>query len=118
MFRESNPTYGAPDRIRILISDGIGVEEDPPRIQQPCIYCFNCAKICPVQAIKADWEARAATVKQNFARYRKTLDAAVERGEFRWGIDPDSIDADDPLYKRLERNIKEGGPGDLPSSEA
>lgn len=86
---------------------GIGVEEDPPRIQQPCIYCWNCAKICPVQAIKADWEKRAAVVRENYARYRKTLDEAAAQGRFRWHIDPNSIDVDDPLHKKLERKVRE-----------
>ncbi len=98
--------------------DGIGVEEDPPRIQQPCIYCWNCAKICPVQAIEADWEARAAVVRENFAKYRKTLDEAVERGVFRWCIDPDTIDVDDPLYKQLDRKVGEEQSGNPPERDA
>ncbi len=98
--------------------DGIGVEEDPPRIQQPCIYCWNCAKICPVQAIEADWEARAAAVRENFAKYRKTLDEAAERGVFRWCIDPDTIDIDDPLYKQLDRKVKEEQGKNPPAQDA
>jgi ferredoxin len=98
--------------------DGIGVEEYPPRIQQPCIYCWNCAKICPVQAIKADWEKRAAAVRDNYSRYRKTLDEAAERGEFRWRIDPDSIEVNDPLYKQLERKIEGKQTGNRPTKDA
>jgi flavodoxin/ferredoxin len=50
---------------------GIDVEEDPPRIQRPCIYCWSCAKICPVQAIEADWEKRAAAFRDNYTRTAK-----------------------------------------------
>ena len=28
------------------------------------------------------------------------------RGEFRWLIDPETINCDDPLYKQREREIK------------
>ncbi len=98
--------------------DGIRVDEDPPRIQQPCIYCWNCAKICPVQAIEADWGKRAAAVRGNYARYRKTLDQAVERGEFRWRIDPESIRVDDPLYQQLRREAMQWGAGNPPTPDA
>jgi flavodoxin/ferredoxin len=82
---------------------GIDVEADPPRIQAPCIYCWYCAKICPEVAIEADWEGLVGLAPENYARYRKALDEAAARGEFRWLIDPDSLDLDDPLYKQRER---------------
>jgi len=85
---------------------GIDVEADPPRIQDPCIYCWYCAKICPELAIEADWDGLVALAPENYARYRKALDEAAARGEFRWLIDPDSLDLDDPLYKQREREIK------------
>jgi ferredoxin len=91
--------------------DGIGVEEEPVRVQDPCVYCFNCAKIYPVQAIDADWEKRAVPVRENFVNHRKTLEEAVERGEFRWRMDPETIDLDDSLYKQLKRKAEKGSRG-------
>ena len=88
---------------------GIDVEADPPRIQDPCIYCWYCAKICPSLAIEADWDEMVAIAPTNYAEYRKALDEAAARGEFRWLIDPDSLDFDDPLYKQREREIEGKG---------
>jgi flavodoxin/ferredoxin len=85
---------------------GIDVEADPPRIQDRCIYCWYCAKICPELAIEADWDSVVPIAPQNYARYREVLEEAAARGEFRWLMDPDSIDFDDPLYKQREREIK------------
>jgi flavodoxin/NAD-dependent dihydropyrimidine dehydrogenase PreA subunit len=85
---------------------GIDVEADPPRIQDPCIYCWYCAKICPEVAIEADWDGAVGLAPQNYARYREVLDEAAARGEFRWLMDPDSLDFEDPLYKQREREIK------------
>ena len=85
---------------------GIDVEVEPPRIQQPCIYCWNCAKICPSLAIEADWDMLVAMAPENYAGYRQALDEAAARGEFRWLIDPDSLDFDDPLYKQREREVR------------
>ena len=89
--------------------DGIDPEADPPRIQDPCIYCWNCAKICPELAIEADWDGVVSIAPQNYARYREVLEEAAARGEFRWLMDPDSLDFDDPLYKQREREIKGKG---------
>lgn len=88
---------------------GIDVEAEPPRIQDPCIYCWNCAKICPELAIEADWGGLVAMAPDNFAAYRKALDEAAARGRFRWLVDPDSIDVNDPLYQQLERERKGKG---------
>ncbi len=86
---------------------GIDVEADPPRIQSPCVYCWYCAKICPTLAIEADWDILVTMAPENYARYRQALDEAAARGEFRWLIDPDSLDFDDPLYKQRERELEE-----------
>ena len=91
---------------------GIDVEADPPRIQEPCTYCWYCAKICPTLAIEADWDMLVAMAPDNYAQYRKALDDAAARGEFRWLIDPDSINFDDPLYKQREREIAGEEPAD------
>jgi flavodoxin/Fe-S-cluster-containing hydrogenase component 2 len=91
---------------------GIDVEADPPRIQQPCIYCWFCAKICPVLAIDADWDVLVAMAPENYARYREALDEAAARGEFRWLIDPDSMNFDDPLYKQRQREFDQAESAD------
>ncbi len=85
---------------------GIDVEADPVRIQEPCIYCWYCAKICPALAIEADWDMLVAMAPENYARYRQALDEAAAKGEFRWLIDPDSLNFEDPLYKQRERELK------------
>jgi flavodoxin/ferredoxin len=85
---------------------GIDVEADPPRIQTSCIYCWNCVKTCPTVAIEADWDALVANAPETYARYRRELDKAAARGEFRWLIDPDTLDFDDPLYKQRQRKLE------------
>jgi hypothetical protein len=42
----------------------------------------------------------------NYKKYREELDKAAARGEFRWLMDPDSLDFEDVLYKQREREIK------------
>jgi flavodoxin/ferredoxin len=85
---------------------GIDVASAPPRIQNPCIYCWYCVKICPTCAIEADWNILVNMAPGNYARYINVLKAAEEKGEFRWLIDPNDIDYDDPLFKQREREVK------------
>ncbi|MFB0561200.1 MAG: EFR1 family ferrodoxin [Candidatus Lokiarchaeia archaeon] len=85
---------------------GIDVEADPPRIQNPCIYCLYCWKICPTLAIEADWKFLSTFGPEMYARLRQELDKAEASGEFRWLIDPDSLNFNDPLYKQRERELK------------
>ncbi len=89
--------------------DGIDPEADPPRMQDPCVYCYYCAKICPEVAIVADWEKVVPIAPPNYKRYREVLEEAAARGEFRWLMDPDSLDFEDVLYKQRERELKEKG---------
>jgi hypothetical protein len=42
----------------------------------------------------------------HYARLRKWLDEAAERGEFRWRVDPDSIDFNDYMHKQRERALE------------
>jgi flavodoxin/ferredoxin len=85
---------------------GIDIESDPPRIQDPCIYCWYCAKICPSASIEADWTGLVRMAPESYARYIKALNEAEARGEFRWLVDPDSMNYDDPLYKQQIRQVK------------
>lgn len=87
--------------------DGIEIEADPPRIQDPCIYCWNCAKICPTCSIETDWSGFDGIAASQYAKYIKALNDAEARGEFRWLVDPDSMNYDDPLHKQRERMLKE-----------
>jgi flavodoxin/ferredoxin len=84
---------------------GIDVEAEPPRIQNPCIYCYHCWSVCPTLAIEGNWDAWAFFAPESHARYRRELDKAAARGEFRWLINPDSINFDDPVYKQREREL-------------
>jgi flavodoxin/ferredoxin len=85
---------------------GIDIEAEPPRLQEPCIYCYRCTIVCPAMAIEFDWERMAARNKDSFAMYRRELEEAEAKGEFRWLVDPDSINLDDPLYKQRRRKLK------------
>ncbi len=86
--------------------NGIDIESDPPRIQEPCIYCFHCASICPTCSIDADWSQMVKLAPKNYTRYRKALNEAKTRGEFRWLVDPDTVDTSYPLHKQRKNDIK------------
>ena len=85
---------------------GIDAQAEPPRIQVPCIYCFRCVMVCPVLAIEGDWTGMVANNPAHYARLRKWLDEAAARGEFRWRVDPDSIDFNDTMHKQRERALE------------
>ena len=85
---------------------GIDLSSNPPRLQTPCIYCWRCVNICPTQSISADWRQLVAAIPDNYARYKRELDQAAARGEFRWLIDPETIDFAAPLYKQLKQPTK------------
>ena len=87
---------------------GIDIDARPPRIQDPCMYCWRCVTICPTLSVEADWEPLVAMAPANYASYKKELNKVAARGEFRWLIDPDSIDLSDPLYQQWQRELKEG----------
>jgi flavodoxin/ferredoxin len=86
--------------------NGIDIESRPPRIQEPCIYCLHCASTCPTCSIEADWSQLVKMAPKNYARYKKALNDAKDRGEFRWLIDPETVDCSYPLHKQREREIK------------
>lgn len=86
--------------------NGIDIEADPPRLQTPCIYCYYCVEVCPVYALDSDWEAMESMNPDHYARLREWLDKAVAKGEFRFLMDPDSLDFDNTLRKQWERQRK------------
>lgn len=86
--------------------NGIDIESDPMRIQEPCVYCFHCASNCPTCSIEADWSGMVDMAPANYARYREALNHAEERGEFRWLVDPETVDCSYPLHKQRENEIK------------
>lgn len=86
--------------------EGIDIEADPVRIQNPCIYCWNCVKICPTCSIETDWSGFDSIAPSQYRKYIKALNDAEARGEFRWLVDPDSMNYDDPLHKQREREVK------------
>lgn len=87
--------------------NGIDIEAEPPLIQDPCIYCWNCAKICPTCSIETDWTAMDGLAPSTYKKYIQALNDAEARSEFRWRVDPDSMNYDDPLHKQRERQLKE-----------
>jgi formate hydrogenlyase subunit 6/NADH:ubiquinone oxidoreductase subunit I len=84
---------------------GIDIAADPPRIQEPCMYCWRCVTICPTLSVEADWEPLVDMAPKNYARYKKELDKVAARGGFRWLVDPESINVDDPLYKQRQHEL-------------
>ena len=85
--------------------DGIDVFADPPRIQEPCSFCWHCVNVCPVLAIEADWSGWIAHSPSAFERHRRELDVEAEKGNFRWLLDPDTIDPTKPLIKEREEQL-------------
>jgi len=85
---------------------GIDVQADPPRIQDPCIYCLQCVMECPTLAIEADWSMMASTNRDHYARLRECLEDAEARGRFRWRMDPDTLDVDDIMIRQFQRALK------------
>jgi flavodoxin/ferredoxin len=81
---------------------GIDLEATPPSLQSPCISCWNCVSRCSALAITADWKRLIAFAPEYFARCRKELDREAEKGNFRWLIEPDSVDVSDVFI--LKRN--------------
>jgi flavodoxin/ferredoxin len=85
---------------------GIDLEADPPRLQDPCIFCWRCVNVCAELAISADWDGLVARAPAFYERYRRELERAEARGEFRWLIDPDRIDPTESLFGKLKRARK------------
>jgi flavodoxin/ferredoxin len=78
--------------------DGIDIEADPPSIQNPCIYCYRCVMVCPeiaIDAVDGDWGTLQSNMPVSYQVYRERLDAAASRGEFKWLMDPDTINFED-----------------------
>lgn len=90
-------------------AQGIDISSDPPRIQDPCICCWRCVTICPTLAVEADWAPLAAMAPESYTLFREELDRAAARGEFRWLVDPETIDLNNPLYKQREYETKSKG---------
>lgn len=82
------------------------MEKEPPRIQDPCIYCWRCVNVCPTLSIGADWDYLVSLATSNFARYKKELDKAAASGDFRSLIDPQKVRFDNPLYRQRQRELK------------
>ena len=85
--------------------DGIDIDLEPPRIQNPCIHCWNCVNICPEAAIEADWSGQVKLAPKLLERYRYWLNAAAAQEKFRWRIDPESIDFENPYYLQRRRAV-------------
>jgi len=88
-------------------ANGIEIKPDSCSIQDPCIYCFRCVMVCPeiaIDAVNSDWGMLLDMIPASYELYRKRLDEAAARGEFRWLVDPDSIDFEDTMLKQRRRN--------------
>jgi len=88
-------------------ANGIKIGTDSCSIQNPCIYCFRCVMVCPeiaIDAVDSEWGMLLDMIPGSYEVYRKRLDEAAARGEFRWLMDPDSIDFEDTMLEQRRRN--------------
>jgi flavodoxin/ferredoxin len=88
---------------------GIDTEADPPSIQNPCIYCWRCVMVCPevaIDAVDGDWGLLQETMPANYELYRQRLDEAAARGEFKWLMDPDTINFEDTQLKQRRAKLQ------------
>jgi flavodoxin/ferredoxin len=88
---------------------GIDTEADPPSIQNPCIYCWRCVMVCPeiaIDAVDGDWGLLLQTMPVNYQLYRERLDEAAARGEFKWLMDPDTINFEETQLKQLRAKLQ------------
>ena len=89
--------------------DGIDAEADPPSIQNPCIYCYRCVMVCPeiaIDAVDGDWGSLQEGMPTSYQLYRERLDAAAARGEFKWLIDPDTLDFENTQLKQRRAKLE------------
>ncbi len=86
--------------------NGIDVSADPPRVQNPCIYCCNCVMECPNLAIEADWSGVMRVNLIHYPDLLRWLTKAEAAGEFRWLMDPDSLNLDDCMYFQRKRELE------------
>lgn len=86
--------------------NGIDINADPPRVQDPCIGCTYCVMACPTGSIEADWTGMAAHNPGHYAQMKKCLDAAAAEGRFRWLMDPDSVNFEDYMWLQRKRELK------------
>ncbi len=86
---------------------GIDIESNPRRLQDPCVYCTYCITVCPTCAIGGDIIDLMAALAPEFAKhYIRNLENAAAEGKFEWKIDPASIDFSDNLFRQRERKLK------------
>lgn len=83
--------------------EGIDLTAEPIRMQEPCIFCWRCVNICPERAIQADWGKQVELAPKLYRRYRYWLDQAAAQGRFRWLVDPESIDFQNPWYMQSKK---------------
>ncbi len=87
-------------------ANGIKIKPDSCSIQDPCIYCFRCVMVCPeiaIDVIDSDWGMLLDMIPASYELYRKRLNDAAAKGEFRWLMDPDSIDFSDTMLNQRRR---------------
>ncbi len=87
---------------------GIDIEAYPPRLQDPCIYCYRCVMVCPETALNAkdsDWKMLYDELPASYAKFRKKLKREVNKGKFRWQMNPDSVDFVDTQLKQRKRKL-------------
>lgn len=74
---------------------GIDIDACPPRLQDPCIWCYHCVMMCPEVAIDAknsDWKWMRKEIPGLYAEFRPLLEKDAARGKYRFITDPDSLD--------------------------
>jgi Fe-S-cluster-containing hydrogenase component 2/flavodoxin len=90
--------------------DGIDATAAPPVLQTPCIYCWRCVMVCPeiaIDAVDGDWGDLLKNMPQSYKVYRERLDEAAARGEFKWLMDPDTLDFENTQLEQRRARLKE-----------
>lgn len=86
--------------------NGIDIDQAPPRIQTPCIFCWHCVNICPEAAVEADWSSQVKLAPRLLKRYRYWLNVAATQGKFRWRMNPEEMNFSMPLYRQRKAAVK------------
>ena len=66
--------------------------------------------VCPeiaIDAVDGDWGDLLKNMPQSYQVYRERLDEAAARGEFKWLVDPDTLDFENTQLEQRRARLKE-----------
>ena len=65
--------------------------------------------VCPeiaIDAVDGDWGTLQSNMPVSYQLYRERLDAAAARGEFKWLMDPDTINFEDTQLNQRRAKLR------------